>query len=121
MCQYNIYSYLPLSHFSIRNLANTHDQNMATTFTMPKRKLTWLITGCSSGFGLSLTRIGQANGHKVVATSRNPSKTPDLVSEVESKGGKWLQLDVDDPESPRLVESLQGSGHEVDVLINNAG
>ncbi|KAI4171643.1 MAG: hypothetical protein LQ343_004121 [Gyalolechia ehrenbergii] len=74
---------------------------------MPKRKLTWLITGCSSGFGLSLTRIGQANGHKVVATSRNPSKTPDLVSEVESKGGKWLQLDVDDPESPRLVESLQ--------------
>ncbi|KAL4788452.1 putative short-chain oxidoreductase [Aspergillus varians] len=66
---------------------------MATT------KPTWLITGCSSGFGLSLTRAAQAGGHKVIATSRNPSRTPDLVSEIESKGGKSAQLDVDSPQS----------------------
>lgn len=30
---------------------------MSATFTTPKKQLTWLITGSSSGFGLSLTRI----------------------------------------------------------------
>ncbi|KAI0437526.1 putative short-chain oxidoreductase [Xylaria telfairii] len=84
-------------------------------------KLTWLITGCSSGFGLSLVRIVQAGGHKVIATSRNPSQTPDLVKEVESNGGKWLQLNVDDPTSGNIVHELEKSGEKVDVLINNAG
>ncbi|KAI0418778.1 NAD(P)-binding protein [Xylaria grammica] len=84
-------------------------------------KLTWLITGCSSGFGLSLVRIAQAGGHKVIATSRNPSRTPDLVKEVESKGGKWLQLNVDDPACGNIVDELERSGERVDVLINNAG
>lgn len=96
-------------------------RNMAATFTAPQRKLTWLITGCSSGFGLALTRVVQAGGHKVIATSRDPSKTPDLVKEVESQGGTWLQLDVNDPRSPAFVENLEKSGHELDVLINNAG
>lgn len=63
------------------------------TFTMPNRPLTWLITGCSSGFGLTLTRFAQLHGHHVIATSRNPSRTPDLVEEVKSKGGDWLTLD----------------------------
>ncbi|KAI0465615.1 NAD(P)-binding protein [Xylaria cf. heliscus] len=84
-------------------------------------KLTWLITGCSSGFGLSLARIAQAGGHKVIATSRNPSKTPDLVKEVESNGGKWLQLNVDDPDSGNIINALERSGERIDVLINNAG
>ncbi|KAI4262928.1 MAG: hypothetical protein L6R42_001907 [Xanthoria sp. 1 TBL-2021] len=77
---------------------------MATTFTIPARKLTWLITGCSSGFGLALTRIVQAAGHK--------SKT---------NGGKGLELDVNDPTSPRFVDNLEQSGIEIDALINNAG
>ncbi|MCJ1401321.1 hypothetical protein MMC11_004533 [Xylographa trunciseda] len=94
---------------------------MSTTFTTPKKQLTWLITGCSSGFGLSLTRIAQAGGHTVIATSRNPSRTPDLVAEVEGRGGKWLQLDVDSPTSAQVVEDLEKSGQEIDVLVNNAG
>jgi len=94
---------------------------MSTTFTTPKRPLTWLITGCSSGFGLSLTRTAQAGGHTVIATSRNPSRTPALVAEVEGKGGKWLQLDVDSPTSAQVVEDLETSGQQIDVLVNNAG
>ncbi|KAL8824772.1 MAG: hypothetical protein Q9170_008048 [Blastenia crenularia] len=94
---------------------------MAASFTIPDRKLTWLITGCSSGFGLSLTRAVQAGGHKVIATSRNPSKTSDLVSEVESKGGKWLKLDVTDAKSRQFVDDLEKSGTAIDVLVNNAG
>ncbi|KAH6657220.1 hypothetical protein BKA67DRAFT_554609 [Truncatella angustata] len=88
---------------------------------MAKRPLTWFITGCSSGFGLALVRIAQAQGHFVIATSRNPGRTPELVREVEAKGGKWLQLDVDDPNSTRVIEELEKEGHAIDVLVNNAG
>lgn len=94
---------------------------MSTAFTTPKRQLTWLITGCSSGFGLSLTRIAQAAGHKVIASSRKPARTPELVAEVECRGGKWIQLDVDDPNSGQMIEEIEKSGQEIDVLVNNAG
>ena len=94
---------------------------MATKFTMPKRKLTWLITGSSSGFGLALARVVQSHGHTLIATSRNPSRTPDLVEEVKSNGGKWLKLDVTDLNSAKVIDDLEASGQQVDVLVNNAG
>jgi short-subunit dehydrogenase len=89
--------------------------------TMDSKKFTWFITGCSSGFGLSLTRVAQAGGHTVIATSRNPSRTPELVAEVEGKGGKWIQLDVDSPQSGDVITELEKSGTTIDVLVNNAG
>jgi short-subunit dehydrogenase len=88
---------------------------------MASRKLTWLITGCSSGFGLSLTRVALAGGHKVIATSRNPSRTPELITEIESKGGKWVQLDVDSTQSGEVIAELEKGGEQIDVLVNNAG
>ncbi|KAK3305120.1 uncharacterized protein B0T15DRAFT_398375 [Chaetomium strumarium] len=94
---------------------------MTVTFTTPKRPLTWLITGCSSGLGLSLARLVQANGHNLIATSRNPARTPDLVAEVEKSGGKWLALDVDDNNSAQIIEDLEKGGQQIDVLVNNAG
>ncbi|KAL7629759.1 hypothetical protein AAE478_001282 [Parahypoxylon ruwenzoriense] len=94
---------------------------MAAVFTKPGRKLTWFITGCSSGFGLSLTRTALAQGHVVIATSRNPSRTPDLVAEVERQGGKWLTLDVDDRNSGAVIDELESQGVGIDVLVNNAG
>ncbi|RAH81421.1 NAD(P)-binding protein [Aspergillus japonicus CBS 114.51] len=33
---------------------------------MTTTKLTWLITGCSSGFGFSLARAAQAGGHRII-------------------------------------------------------
>ncbi|UKZ76913.1 putative secondary metabolism biosynthetic enzyme [Trichoderma virens FT-333] len=94
---------------------------MTPVYTTPKKPLTWLITGCSSGFGLSLARIVQANGHNLIATSRKPSDSPDLVAEVEGKGGKWIQLDVNDLDCDKVIEELEGQGQPVDVLVNNAG
>lgn len=90
-------------------------------FTTPSRPLTWLITGCSSGFGLAIARHAQANGHKVIATSRNPSKTPDLVQEIESNGGWWLPLDLDDRDNASVINKLEAEGVAIDVLVNNAG
>lgn len=84
-------------------------------------KLTWFITGAASGFGLELTRLALANGHNVIATSRNPAKVPDLVSEIKSKGGRWLTLDVDDPSGGLVIENLEKEGTGIDILVNNAG
>ncbi|TLD11869.1 hypothetical protein PspLS_11289 [Pyricularia sp. CBS 133598] len=93
-----------------------------TQFTTPSRPLTFLVTGCSSGLGLALCRAIQSAGHVVIATSRNPSRTPSLVSEIESAGGRWLPLDVDSPEAgKKLIDGLEEDGTAVDVLINNAG
>ena len=92
-----------------------------STFTTPDRPLTWLITGCSSGFGLHLTREVQSHGHTVIATSRNPSRTPELVAEVEAKGGRWLALDVTDRDCGRVISDLEEAGTHIDVLVNNAG
>ncbi|KAK2024411.1 NAD(P)-binding protein [Colletotrichum zoysiae] len=94
---------------------------MDNKLIVPDRPLTWLITGCSSGFGLALTRIAQKNGHNVIATSRNPSKHPELQREIENAGGRWLTLDVDDPESGEVIRKLEASGTAIDVLVNNAG
>ncbi|CZR61745.1 related to short chain oxidoreductase/dehydrogenase [Phialocephala subalpina] len=81
----------------------------------------WLITGSSSGFGFSLARIALRAGHKVIATSRNPSKTPKLVSEIESLGGKWLALNVCDPNIADVIEHAVAAYGQIDVLVNNAG
>jgi len=51
-----------------------------------RHPLTFLITGCSSGLGLTLSRTVLAHGHNLIATSRNPSRTPDLVTKIEGGG-----------------------------------
>ncbi|KAI8302184.1 hypothetical protein K4K61_008164 [Colletotrichum sp. SAR11_59] len=94
---------------------------MSNQLLVPNKPLTWLITGCSSGFGLALTRIALINGHHVIATSRNPQKNPELVEEVEKAGGRWLRLDVDDLRSGDVVNDLEKNGTAIDVLVNSAG
>lgn len=91
--------------------------------TNTPRGLVWLITGCSSGLGLALTRHALSQGHTVIATSRKPAKTSEQVTEVEIQGGKWVALDIDQPEEKikavvQYAESLFG---RIDVLVNNAG
>lgn len=91
-----------------------------TSEAPPKRPLTWLITGSSSGFALALTRLALANGHKVIATSRVPARTPDLVAEVVAKGGEWVRLDQDDPDCGNVIADLEARGVALDVLANVA-
>ncbi|CAG9954536.1 unnamed protein product [Clonostachys rosea f. rosea IK726] len=86
-----------------------------------EKKLTWLITGASSGFGLALTRLALEGGHRVIATSRNPSSYPDIEKEITSKGGELLALDINAPDSADVIYKLQGQGVEVDILVNCAG
>ncbi|KAK8058175.1 hypothetical protein PG994_008623 [Apiospora phragmitis] len=92
------------------------------TYTIPARPLTWLLTGCSSGFGLALARVVRSQGHRVIASSRNPAKTPDLVKEFSTDGNRWETLDIDSPDSGALIQKLEeDEGIQIDVLVNNAG
>lgn len=60
----------------------------------------------------------------MIATSRNPSKTPDLVKKLESTGrARWIGLDV--TASPSVIEKTireaEGLFGGIDILVNNAG
>ncbi|KAH3912805.1 hypothetical protein HBI56_238190 [Parastagonospora nodorum] len=88
-------------------------------------KLTWLVTGSSNGIGLALVRYLLTTGDNVIATSRNPNKTPELVKEIESKSnGKWIALDISwsqesITEAIGVADALFEGG--ITAIVNNAG
>lgn len=84
-------------------------------------KLTWFITGASSGFALEITRIALSNGHDVIATSRNPNSKPVIKKEIEDLGGRWVPLELDDLNSASTIHNLEKEGTHIDVLFNCAG
>lgn len=91
----------------------------------PERKLTWLVTGSSNGIGLALVRYILATGDNIIATSRNPSKTPGLVQEISSHpNGRWIALDVTWSQE-KLTESITAADAMFDggiaAIVNNAG
>jgi NAD(P)-dependent dehydrogenase (short-subunit alcohol dehydrogenase family) len=81
----------------------------------------WLITGCSQGLGRALFRHVLAQGHRIIASSRNPSKTPELVAEVEEKGSKWVQLDVTSSDLKETIAEAEEIFGRIDFLVNMAG
>lgn len=90
---------------------------------MRSSNTTWLITGCSSGFGLGIAQVALRAGHSVIATSRNPNKTQDTISAITSKTkDKWLALDVtasQDSITKTIAEAESVFG-PIDILVNNA-
>ncbi|KAJ3542636.1 hypothetical protein NM208_g3997 [Fusarium decemcellulare] len=88
-----------------------------------RKPLTWLITGSSNGFGLALTRQVLASGDNVIATSRNPQRTPELVQEVEAKSnGRWIGLDVcwSSERIAKVIAQAEAQFGGLDVVVNNA-
>jgi NAD(P)-dependent dehydrogenase (short-subunit alcohol dehydrogenase family) len=83
-----------------------------------------LITGCSTGLGFETAAHLARNGYQVIATMRNPTRSPEL-GELAKKEGlpvTILTMDVDQDQSVRnaFQESFDRFGH-IDVLVNNAG
>ncbi|KAI0715864.1 C-factor [Cerioporus squamosus] len=89
---------------------------------------TWLITGCSRGIGLELTkRLVESpdSEHFVIATARNPEKATVLQALMESAKGALaiIKLDVNDTDAiVRSVEEVKGilGNRGLDYLVNNA-
>jgi NAD(P)-dependent dehydrogenase (short-subunit alcohol dehydrogenase family) len=81
----------------------------------------WLVTGCSSGLGLELARTIVRSGQRCIASSRNPSKTPEAVAEIEKLGGVWITLDVAGPDVEASIAECVKVHGSIDVLVNNAG
>ena len=77
-----------------------------------------LISGCSSGIGLSLAREFASRGCRVFATARKP----EVIEHLKSEKINTLPLDVTDQQSidACVAEALAMAGR-IDVLVNNAG
>ncbi|MEO0560993.1 MAG: SDR family oxidoreductase [Chloroflexota bacterium] len=78
-----------------------------------------VITGASSGIGKATAKYFAAQGWKVAATMRTPSKETELT---EIENVSVYQLDVTDNDSISAASTQILSDFEtVDVLLNNAG
>ena len=83
-----------------------------------------LITGTSSGIGLSTAVVAAGAGYRVVATLRNPDSGGALTAAAAAAG---VELDVrtlDVTEADSIQDCLDGivADHgSLDVLVNNAG
>jgi NAD(P)-dependent dehydrogenase (short-subunit alcohol dehydrogenase family) len=82
---------------------------------------TWLITGCSTGFGRELARAVLGLGWNAVVTARDPVAVQDIVAGHESKALP-LKLDVTDhAQISDAVRQAETRFDAIDVLLNNAG
>lgn len=82
---------------------------------------TWLITGCSTGFGRALAEAVLENGDRLIATARKPEQLQDLVAQYGQQV-RTLALDVTDLGSIRsAVSQAKDAFGCIDVLVNNAG
>ena len=91
-------------------------------------KKTFLITGASSGLGLSIALCALHSGHRVLGTARNPSAAASNHPDFEKLGGEWLKLDVSVPEAEAVVTEAMSAEEAKDsssstewIVINNAG
>jgi NAD(P)-dependent dehydrogenase (short-subunit alcohol dehydrogenase family) len=83
-----------------------------------------LITGTSKGIGMEAALAFGRAGHKVYATMRNPSQSPELAETAkrEKLPIAVSAMDVDSDESvSHAIAAIQKNHGPIDVLVNNAG
>jgi NAD(P)-dependent dehydrogenase (short-subunit alcohol dehydrogenase family) len=85
---------------------------------------TALVTGPSSGIGMSTALELGRRGYHVIAAGRSPTRAEPVLSSIRSGGGsaEFVELDLASMSSVRgAAETVIATGSFVDVLVNNAG
>ena len=84
-----------------------------------------LVTGASSGLGVSFARQLAAAGASLVITARRKDRLETLAEELRKKHAIEVLViasDLGKPEAAKaLFDATEGAGKTVDILINNAG
>jgi NAD(P)-dependent dehydrogenase (short-subunit alcohol dehydrogenase family) len=81
----------------------------------------WLITGCSSGFGLAIARAVLARGWRAVITARDVGA---LAPFAQAQHDRALVLPLDVTDRAQIASVVAQAGDRfgrIDVLVNNAG
>jgi len=82
---------------------------------------TWLITGCSTGFGAAIAEAALARGDKVMLTARSIEKLAPLAERYPPTALR-AAVDVADPESvAAAIMATEDAFGGIDVFVNNAG
>lgn len=82
---------------------------------------TWLVTGCTSGFGELFVRQLRARGDNVIATGRGADAR---LAHLRDLGARTLDLDVAAPPATidtKMAEAWDMYPGGIDVVVNNAG
>ncbi len=82
---------------------------------------TWLVTGCSTGFGRALATVLLQRGERVVVTARRRDTLNEFVAE---HGQRALALELDITRENEITHAVQvavDAFGPIDVLVNNAG
>jgi len=81
-----------------------------------------LVTGATGGIGHAIAKKLADEGLKLVLTGRNADKLEEIVTELKDSVVYSQALDVLDNDAlVSFAKNVEGSGIEVDVLVNNAG
>ena len=83
-----------------------------------------LITGAARGIGYLTARFMAEQGCNLILHSRDTAHTEKVLAEVRSAGVSAFAAaaDLNDPEAvKRMLEEIDGSSVDVDIVLNNAG
>jgi NAD(P)-dependent dehydrogenase (short-subunit alcohol dehydrogenase family) len=83
-----------------------------------------IVTGASSGLGVTFARGLSAAGARVALAARRAERLEAVASQVQSAGGEALVVPCDvarERDVDRLVSSVLERFGRIDVLVNNAG
>ncbi|WP_198320649.1 SDR family oxidoreductase [Actinosynnema pretiosum] len=92
--------------------------------TVNEQKKTALVTGANKGIGYAIAAGLGALGHRVGVGARDDARREEAVARLRAAGvdAFGVPLDVtDDTSAATAARLLEGSGHGLDVLVNNAG
>ena len=81
-----------------------------------------LITGATSGFGMSCAKLFSKKGYKTILIGRRKDRLTKLSKKLGVKRNLPIQLDVRDKKNVfQTIEGLPNDFRKITILINNAG